>query len=1036
MKSLTRKSLGLSVLALLLTLAVQAQNITVKGTVSDQNGDPVAGAFVTVQNTTTGTSTDIDGAYSLSVPSNGILEVSFMGYVTETVPVDGRTTVNVTLVEDSEALEATVVIGYGTARKSDITGSIASVTGDNIREVPANDITYALQGRIAGVDMFQTSSRPGESMTIRIRGQRSLSASNDPLIVLDGMPFMGTLSDISTSDIKSMDILKDAASTAIYGSRGANGVIMITTYKGVKGQDPKISFNSYVSFKDPIKYPLMNASELVALREISNKYPNIYYGDEQQGVNTDWQDLFYRTGITQNYEMSVNGGTQKGSYSFGVNYMDDEAVVPTQGFQRIGARAAIDQNFGKYVRVGFNSNSSYNTRDGIQVSLTSILPMSPLISPYNESGELRRTGQMPQDTYYIWSRERLEDLYASGQYIGEEKSFASYNAAYLEVQIPGIEGLLYKLSGGFNFRQSNAGTFTGTGVGSDNVASPNNAVTRENRSTRWTVENLLTYDRTFSEKHRLNIVGLYSAEQDVNIGQVLSANNVPNEKFLYYNIGASNINDITIPTGTYTKTGLLSYMGRIMYSYDDKYMFSAAVRSDASSRLAEGHQWHTYPAVSIGWNIHKENFMYGTRHWLDELKLRVGYGETSNQAIAPYATLGRLNSVNYNFGDSDYQTGYYVSTLPNPELGWEFSRTWNYGLDYSFFKGRLRGTLEYYSVNTSNVLLSISLPSTAGVGSYTANIGSTANKGLELSVNGTILDNLNGWTWTAGLNIYANKNTLTSLASGQTQDTGNGWFVGYPINCIYDYEYLGIWQQDEADVVGNYERGGAPGMIKVRYTGDYNADGTPTRVINSSDRVPISADSKLQGGFNTAVSWKNWDLSVIGAFKVGGILNSTLHGKGAYLNMLSGRRNNIKVDYWTPQNTSAHYPMPGGLTDGDFPKYVSTLAYFDASYAKIRTITLGYTLSRMNWVKRIGVDRLRVYATVQNPGIVLFSGFHKETGLDPETNSLSSDARNYASSAGWSLRSSAASGQTGGGAVVGFNTPSSHNYLIGVNLTF
>ena len=428
--------------------------------------------------------------------------------------------------------------------------------------------------------------------------------------------------------------------------------------------------------------------------------------------------------------------------------------------------------------------------------------------------------------------------------------------------------------------------------------------------------------------------------------------------------------------------------------------------------------------------------MYGTRHWLDELKLRVGYGETSNQAIAPYATLGRLNSVNYNFGDSDYQTGYYVSTLPNPELGWEFSRTWNYGLDYSFFKGRLRGTLEYYSVNTSNVLLSISLPSTAGVGSYTANIGSTANKGLELSVNGTILDNLNGWTWTAGLNIYANKNTLTSLASDQTQDTGNGWFVGYPINCIYDYEYLGIWQQDEADVVGKYERGGAPGMIKVRYTGDYNADGTPTRVINSSDRVPISADPKLQGGFNTAVSWKNWDLSVIGAFKVGGILNSTLHGKGAYLNMLSGRRNNIKVDYWTPQNTSAHYPMPGGLTDGDFPKYVSTLAYFDASYAKIRTITLGYTLSRMNWVKRIGVDRLRVYATVQNPGIVLFSGFHKETGLDPETNSLSSDARNYASSAGWSLRSSAASGQTGGGAVVGFNTPSSHNYLIGVNLTF
>ena len=764
-------------------------------------------------------------------------------------------------------------------------------------------------------------------------------------------------------------------------------------------------------------------------------YPNIYYGDEAEGVNTDWQDLFYRNGVTQNYELGVTSGTRNGGYSFGVNYVNDQAVVPTQAFQRIGIRGSIDQRIGEYFKFGFNTNSSYNMRDGFQVSLSSILSMSPLVSVNDANGNRRRTGQMPMDNYYIWSRDALNELAENGQYIGEERAFASYNSAFAEVRLPWIEGLSFKVSGGFNFRQTNAGTFTGTGVGSENPASPNNAVTRESRATRWTVENLLTYDRTFG-KHHVNVVGLYSAEQDENQGQVLAANNVPNEKFLYWNIGASNINDITVPTGTYSRTGLLSWMGRVMYSYDERYMLSAAVRSDASSRLAAGHKWHTYPAVSVGWNIHKENFMEGSRSWLDELKLRVGYGETSNQAIAAYATLGALASTNYNFGDSDYATGYYVSTLPNDDLGWEYSRTWNFGLDYSFFKGRLRGTLEYYTIATSDVLLSINLPTTAGVSRYTANIGSTANKGVEFSVNGTIIDNRNGWNWTAGMNIYANKNTLTALASGQTEDTGNGWFVGYPINCIYDYEYLGIWQESEADIVGKYLTGGHPGDIKVRYTGEYDANGDPVRKINADDRIPRSADPLFQGGFNTNVNYKNWDLTVIGAFKAGGILNSVLHGKNGYLNMMSGRRNNILVDYWTPSNPDAHYPNPGGLKDGDFPYYVSTLGYFDASYLKVRTITLSYTFNRMDWVRKLGISKFRIYATLQNPNLVLFSKFHNETGLDPETNSLGSDSRNYASSSGWSLRSSAASGNTGGNAVVGFNTPSTRGYLLGINLTF
>lgn len=1029
MKFFSKKSLGLVLCAFLMPVMAFAQNITVKGTVSDLNGEPVIGAFVTVQNNTSiGTVTDVDGAYSLNVPSNGTLEVSFMGYITEVVPVEGRTTIDVTLAEDSEALEATVVIGYGTARKSDVTGSIASVGGDNLRAIPSNDVTYALQGRVAGVEMTQTSSRPGASMQIRIRGQRSLSASNDPLIVLDGIPFMGSLSDISTNDIKSMDILKDAASTAIYGSRGANGVILITTYKGVEGQDARISFNAYTSLKKAVKYPMMQGQKYIDMRKMAGIYGNTL--DESDDVDTDWQDLFYRPALTQNYEMSVTGGTQSGSYRFGTTYYKDQAVVPTQEYDRISLNGSVDQKIGKWFRIGFTTNTSMNTNQGNQVDIYSVLSKSPLVNPYNEDGSLKFRINMPSDNdQYIWTRERIEEYTDAGVYNNESRSFATYNTGYLQFTFPWIEGLSYKASVGLNYRNTKGGSFTGVGIGGS-ASSPNGASWSFNENTNWTVENLLTYDRTFG-KHHVNAVALYSAEQTTSNGQSLSGKNIPNELFQWYNIGSALASDIKVNGGSYSQYGLLSYMGRIMYTYDDKYMLSAAVRSDASSRLAEGHKWHTYPAVSVGWNIHNEPFMDNTRSWLDELKVRVGYGETSNQAISPYATLGSLSSTVYNFADDKYATGYYVSTLPNEELGWEFSRTMNYGVDYSFFKGRLRGTVEYYSVHTHDILLNLRLPSTAGVGSYTANIGETANRGLEFTVNGTILEK-GDWTWTAGLNIYSNKNELIALADGSKEDTGNCWFVGYPINCLYDYEYDGLWQPGEEALMDILQPStfnpltgykDALGSIKVKYHGEYDANGNPVRSISSDDRVPIVVDPKLQGGFNTQVSYKNFDLSVIGSFQVGGLLLSSLHTSNSYLNMLTGRRGQLDVDFWTEDNKDAHYPRPGALLSGDNPNLSSVLAHFNGSYFKIRTISLGYNFHRLDFLRNAGISNLRVYATLQNPGIVLFSDFTKETGLDPETNANSG---------------STASGRPGPSrlAYVGYNTPNTRNILFGVNLSF
>lgn len=1027
-KSLVR-SLGLMVCALLMPVMAFAQSITVRGSVVGTDNEPIPGAYVAVANTSNGTVTDLDGKFELSVASNATLEVSFMGYITETVAVNGRTSLAVVLKEDSEALEATVVIGYGTAKKSDITGSIASVGGNDLREIPANDVSRALEGRVAGVQMTQTSSKPGSSMQIRIRGQRSLSASNDPLIVLDGIPFMGSLSDISPNDIKSMDILKDAASTAIYGSRGANGVIMITTYKGVEGSDARISFNTYMAVKKAIKYPMMPTDKYVKMREMAGSYTNSIY--EDNSVETDWQDLFYRTGFTQNYELSVAGGTKSGSYRFGTTYYKDQAVVPTQAYDRIAINGSVDQRIGKWFKIGFSTNTNFNTNNGNQVDMYACLSKSPILSPYDENGNLYTRVDMPLDpNQYVFTREVIEDLTAAGVYNNESRSFGTYNTGYLQFNFPWIEGLSYKVSGGLNYRNTRGGSFTGSGVNAQE-GSQNGASWSFSENRNWTIENLLTYDRTFG-KHHINAVALYSAEQTTSQGQSLSGKNIPNELFQWYNIGACLATDITVNTGSYSQYGLLSYMGRLMYTYADKYMLSAAVRSDASSRLSPGHQWHTYPAVSVGWNIHKENFMAGTKSWLDELKLRVGFGETSNQSISPYATLGGLGTSVYNYGDEKYSTGYYVSSLPNTDLGWEYSLTWNYGIDYSFLQGRIRGSIEYYRVSTRDILLSLGLPSSAGVSSTTANIGATQNRGLEFTINGTIIDN-NDWNWTAGLNIYANRNKLVALADGTKENTGQGWFEGMPLNCIYDYVYDGLWQltDDEAvmdklapskmNTATGYKD--AIGSIKVKYFGEYDENGVPVRGISEADKQARSSEAIFAGGFNTTVRWKNLDLSVIGSFQAGGILLSSLHTGNSYLNMLTGRRGQLDVDYWTPENTGAKYPRPGSILSGDNPKYASLLGEFNGTYAKIRTITLGYSLHRTAALRKAGISNCRLYATIQNPGIVLFSDFHKETGLDPETNASSG---------------STATGRPGpsGLSYVGFNTPQTHNFLFGINLTF
>ena len=790
------------------------------------------------------------------------------------------------------------------------------------------------------------------------------------------------------------------------------------------GTPAKVTYNGYVNFKTVFKkYPMMDGPTFSKMRKYAGKYTNS--SDESDDINTDWQDLYYKTGVGHNHDVNVAGGTQGGSYSFGVGYYHDESVVPTEQYNRLSVRGNFDQKVGEWFRFGLSTNTSYRKTEGVN-DMYGVLSQSPLVDPYDENGNLKRYVSLQADDKTIVTKDMVESL--KDVWLNENKGIGTYNTLFGEVKCPWIEGLSYRINIGLNFRSNKSGGFTGTGVNNKDENAVNSGSIAENQTYNWTVENLLTYDRTFADKHNLNVVAMYSAEQSTYESTGANAQDIPADYMQYYALdkatGQTNL------TGyNYWQSGLVSWMGRVMYSYDNKYMASVALRSDASSRLAEGHKWHTYPAISLGWNIAREEFMKDYT-WIDNLKLRVGYGETSNQSISPYATLGGLAIRNYNFG-SDYKAGYYVNALPNPELGWEYSKTWNFGLDFSFLNGRLNGTFEYYIQKTSDILLDVSMPATSGVSSYTGNIGKTQNKGWEFTLNGVILDNHNGWNWEAGINIYQNRNKLTELASGADRDEGNRWFVGYPIDVIYDYQYEGLWQEGDPylDIL---EPGGNVGMIKVHYRGDaskgdFKEDGvTPSRAIGPDDRVIQSMEPDLLGGFNTTVTYKNFDFTVIGAFQIGGKVISAIHGSNGYLNMLTGRRGQLDVDYWTEENTGAKYPRPGGAGDTDNAKYASTLAYFNGGYLKFRTITLGYDFAKLKAVKDLGISKLRLYGSIQNP-FVLFSPYTNECGLDPETNSWANEntAVGYSEYSGKHKMP-----------IIGYNTPATRNFLVGVNVTF
>lgn len=988
-------------LLLVVHFGLRAQDVTVSGQVLDAGGISLPGVNITVSGTSTGTITDVEGNYSITVAPDAVLVFNYVGYALQEVPVNGRTLVNVVLEEDMLRLDEVVVVGYGAVRKSDVTGAITSVDVAGLREVAASSISQSLQGKTAGVEIQNIGAKPGANSQIRIRGNRSLTASNDPLLIVDGIPYSGSLSDIASDDVESMEILKDASATVIYGSRGANGVIIITTKRGKAGQ-LRVNYNGYTGVSKVARYyDVFNAEEFVDLRTHAGftAYSSTEIESLMLGRETDWQDIGFQSGIVNNHEVGVTGGSEDTQYSMSMGYYDESYVIESMGFERYNLRLAIDQKIGDRVKVGLTTMNTMAFTEGETANPTwSLVSLSPLAVPYNRDGSL-----IEQPTYGTDDTYNPLTLMDENRWAENRRKFTTFNTGYLQVDI--LEGLQYKLNAGLDFSANKYNNFYASNTPFKNGAQ-NEAQVQNQDVLSWTIENMILWNKTINN-HRIGFTGMQSAQKSTSTSSRFSGKDVAADYLQYNNFFLSDILQATSNNNYFSEWSLLSYMARVNYVFDDRYLVTLTGRADGSSRLAEDNKWHYYPAVALAWNAYNESFLEGV-DFLTQLKVRLGYGQTSNTSIDPYRTLGGLTAVQYSYGDRGVP-GYYVSSLENPNLGWEYTTSYNAGLDFGFFRGRLSGSVDLYLQQTKDLILAKTLPFTTIVtGAFYENIGETENRGLEFVLNGNILSGsgVGGLKWDVSANLFLNREKIVSLQGGVSEDVGNGWFVGQPTTAIYDYVKTGIWQLDEADEAAVYER--QPGDIKLA---DLNNDGS----ITPDDRKIIgSQEPDFSGGFSSNWEYRNFDLSVVGYFRVGGTIVSTLHMPNDYVNRLDGRRNGLKVDYWTPQNPTNAYPKP----KSDPGSFTNPLGYFDGSFLKIRSINLGYTF---NNVFRSDA-KLRVYGSVVDP-FVFFSPYLDAGGINPEPTGTAEGAND---SVGLPSRS----------LVISLGTPPTTKYLFGLNFSF
>lgn len=991
---------------------------TVSGKItSSEDNTPIPGVSVVLKGSRSGTNTDVDGQFKIEVPDNGaVLVFSSVGFITQEVAVGARSMVDIKLEADMKALSEVVVVGYGSQKKSQTTGAISSVSAKQISEMPITNIGQAMQGRVAGVDVSQSGSKPGSTPKILIRGRRSFNAGNNPLYVVDGIPLAGDRNelmsvrpfdfvsggyeDMNPNDVASMEILKDATATAIYGARGANGVVLITTKRGesTKGKTT-ISYDTYVGVTDALdKIRLFSGPEFAeymresrrgiaagSLYKDANGNPvptgqvdafadsKLFEAVELDGIaknrTTDYQDMILRQGFQQNHSVGVQGGNEKTQFYISGGFFRDKGISEGLDYTRTSLRANIDHNINSRVKVGISSYLMYSVRNGKDLNPYAFtLNQNPLGRAYDDEGKI-----IFAPTNDALLTNPLAEIVPGAQ-VDERKKYRIFNSLYTEVKI--LEGLKYRINFGPDFAVERGGRFIGAQTNARKGGDPQASIYNQ-FGFNWTLENIVTYNKTFAAKHNLGITALHSVQRENFEANTISVQGVPAETQQFYNVGNANavlgVGSVLIPWT------LNSYMARINYDYADKYLLTVTARRDGSSRFGENTKYGTFPGVALGWNISNEPFMKSVS-WLDLLKLRVSYGSVGNQGVAPYQTQGLLGRTIYAW-DNTPAYGYRPNTIGNPDLRWESSATKNVGIDFSFIKGRVQGSLELYETNTTDLLLSDQLPASIGFNAVTRNVGETRNRGIELGVSTININAKNGFKWTTDFQFTKNTEAILSLYNGAVDDLGNKWFIGYPLSEYFDYKKAGIWQTNEADAAKSY--GSRVGQIKVQDVNGRSADGKltgqPDGKINADDRQKLGSDvPDWSGGITNRFNFKGFDLSFFIYARQGQVIISGFHRDN---NALAGRYQQMYVDYWTPNNPTNEFPQPN--KDQEFPVNNSAIIYYDGSFVKIRNINFGYTFSN-NLTKKLGMESLRLFASIQQPKI--WSKYRsKYNGVDPET---------------------------------------------------
>jgi len=978
---------------------------------AQETGAALPEVRVTVLGTGLGATAGRDGRFTVAQvpPGTYRLQARLIGYevgeVAAVVVTAGQTTTaDLHLQPLPVALQEVVVVGYGTQVRRDITGSISSVAAADLNTTPTVNTVGAIQGRVAGVDIQTTGQKPGDGVRVRVRGARSIKAGNDPLYVVDGIPAAG-VSDLNPNDIASIEVLKDASATAIYGSRGANGVVLITTRQGGAGPTT-FTYDSYVGVqRERSRIPMMNGQQFAQLKRDANRTTGNYHcdagvaacdsGDAQifwpvelasikAGRSTNWQDLVLRDGQQVNNEIRIAGGDERTRFALSGGQLTQRGILQGQDFTRRSLRLNFNHELNDRLKVGSSgslvrTDQNLGRGDGVY---SEALLNDPLAVPYDSAGGLlfkpTPDGQRvnPLSDVQNWIDDRSNTL-VSGTL------FADYRLT---------DALSWRVNFGGNVSSYRRGVFQGAQT-QVNQGSGADAGLWENRTTAYTLDNILTFRRNLGNDHRVDLTLLYSIQRERTEYDTVHAAGLPYERQQFYDIGSATHID-----GLYSNLrawALQSYMARLNYAFKDKYLLTLTSRLDGSSRLARGHKYAMFPSVALAWRLSEEGFIRRTNLFSD-LKLRASYGHTGNTAIDPYQTLGSMDRVMYSF-DNNAGPGYRPGTLPNPNLKWENTGQLDVGLEFTALRGRLSGSVDYYRADTKDLIMDRQIPPTNGYTRIVQNIGATRNTGLEVALSFVPVEDWHGLRWSQDLNWSTNHNRILSLYGG-VNDVLNKWFIGQPIDVYYDYKFAGIWQLQDSLLAKQYKA--KPGQIRVA---DVNGDGK----IDGNDRVILGTPFPAwTGSLTSRFDWKRFDLSLMAVARVDFMANDQFRTSEG---TMQGRYNNLVTDYWTPTNPSNIESRP--TFNQENPPYGDTRRYEDGSFIRVRSITLGYTLPGVHggpWHAR----SLRLYVTALDPFLVT-----RFRGLDPESRTGTGD-------------------RTSAGYAEAASTPSYWTLLTGVTLGF